>query len=169
MPTKDAAGIGRPNAREISHPVAGLLEDGVAGCLRLRSQQRIKHANLRLAKADVVFGGSAHVGEQAVLLKPLLGKHAKGAVVQADGFFAAPQRRQKCGQLTDSPAEVRCAVQLEPVDAAGDVNLDFARLAVELPIGLDVPVFGGQLADDRQIIGSQFIRRVIDVIAGHGV
>ena len=151
------------HAAEIAKALAGLLEDRVAAHLGLRHQKRVEQADLRFAEADVVFLFLAHAGEEAEFLQPLLGKHAEGAVVETYGFFAAAERLEQFRQRDRLPVEIDVAVQLEPVDAAGDFHLEFAGLAIELPVGFDIPIFGQQGSDGGGKLAWGEFERVIIV------
>ena len=94
----------------------------------------------------------AEPGQQAYFLSQSSGSMPN--VPSPSGTVVSPRRsaasrpRERCVWL----AEVDLAVQLEPVDAGRDLELELARLAVQLPLGLDAPALGRQLGDDlRQL------------------
>ncbi len=74
-----------------------------------------------------------------VLLQPLLRQEAEAAVAQRHEVLAAPQGGEQGGERYLLIAEGHPAVQLEPVDAGRHLDPEVARLAVQLPLGLDAP------------------------------
>ena len=91
------------------------------------------------------FCGGRQVGEHAVLLEPFLGEHAHRAVAQLDHGLAAAGGGQEVGQADLLVAVVDPAVELEPVDAGGQRQLELARRADQLSFGLDPPAGGDQV------------------------
>ena len=137
--------VERHDPLELAQVLPDLLEGGVDLDLRLGGQKRIEHARLRRAEAEAAVGGGRQVGEHAVLLEPLLGEHAHRAVAQLDHRLAAAGGGQQLGKADLLVAVVDPAVELEPVDAGGQRQLELARRADQLPLGLDPPAGGDQV------------------------
>ena len=77
--------------------------------------------------------------QHAVFFQPVLGQHAERAVVELDGILAFLQGLQQARQRRDLIVELDLAVEIEPVDAGGHFDVDFAGSAIELALRLDVP------------------------------
>ena len=129
--------------------IARLGELRVDRDLGLRREQRIQQARLRPPEAEAVSLDRAHLGQRRILLQPLLGQHAEGAVAEADHGVASPQRPQQLGQRRRDAVEVDLALQIEPVDLARDRKGEVPRLPVQLALGLHAPP-GVQQRPDRR-------------------
>ena len=127
------------NALELAQPLARPLEPLVESRLGLLGQQDVEQADLRPPEPKVIPLRRAHPGQGHVLLQPLLRQQAEAAVAQRHEVLAAPQGREQGGQRHLLIAEGHPAVQLEPVDPGRHLDPEVARLAVQLPLGLDAP------------------------------
>ena len=127
------------DALELAEPLADLLEPLVESRLGLLGQQGVEQADLRPPEPEVVPLRRAQPGEGHVLLEPLLRQQAEAAVAQRHEVSPRLRAASKVGQRHLLAAEVDPAVQLEPVDAGRHLELELARLAVQLPLGLDAP------------------------------
>ena len=127
------------DALELAQPLARLLEPLVESRLGLLGQQDVEQADLRPPEPEVIPLRRAHPGQGHVLLQPLLRQQAEAAVAQRHEVLAAPQGREQGGERHLLIAEGRPAVQLEPVDPGRHLDPEVARLAVQLPLGLDAP------------------------------
>ena len=156
--------VERHDPLELPEVLPDLLEGGVDLDLRLGGQERIEHAGLRRVEPEAaVLGVGGQVGEHAVLLEPFLGEHAHRAVAQLDHRLAAAGGGQELGQADALVAVVDPALELEPVDAGGQRQLELARRADQLALGLDPPAGGDQvLADLGHPLGRQLERARIE-------
>ena len=134
MPSNDASSS-RARAKAASALASGRPDE-----------ERVEQPDLVAPEAHVIVRGRAEGGEHPVAPEPLLGQDTIGAVAEQHGALAPPERGEQRGELRDGRAEVDRAVQLEPVDAGADLDLERPRLPVELAVGLDVPALLDELA-----------------------
>ena len=74
----------------------------------------------------------AHAGERLRVAQPLLGQHAKRAVIQSDGLLAALHRRQQLGQGNELALELDAAVEFQPIRyRAANFDLGISRPAID--------------------------------------
>ncbi len=104
------------------------------------SQEGVEEADLVFCELDGFFLDLPYRGEEAVALEPIFGENADGAVVEDDGCFAFSDGLEELGDFDADAFEVGFAVELEPVDAGGDADLDFAGLAINFAADFDVPL-----------------------------
>src|SRR5689334_12142006 len=98
---------------------------------RTRGEKSVEQQYLIAAEAEaiLVFVGSG--GEERLELVAPLGAHqAEAAVSQANGGVAFAQRSEKTGQAHLLRSEAHEAIDVEPVDAARDFELELARRRV---------------------------------------
>ncbi len=134
------------------------MKDGVGGAAGLGGEHGVEQAGLGLAEAEAaVVGGGAEIDEQAVLAEPVVGQHADRAVVERDHRVAAAGGFEDLGQGDVLGAEGDLAVELEPVHAAGDGELEVGGRAVEHALGADAPAVADQFADGLgDLLGGDF-------------
>src|SRR5262245_32697270 len=142
--------IGRLDAFKPLQFVAGSGERFVEVGFGLGAKERVEHADLRLAEAQMVFARLAESREQAVFLQPVFGQHSVRAVVELDHAVAALQRGQQFWKFGGRFAEIDRAAQFEPVNAGVDLHLDLAGVAESFAFGLDAPAFRHQFPDDAR-------------------
>ena len=140
--------VERDDPLELAEVLADLLEGRVDLDLGLVGQQRVEHAGLGGVEPQAAVLGGPQVGEHAVLLEPLLRQHAHRAVAQLDHGLAPAGRREEVGQADALAAVVDAAVEVEPVDAGGQRELELAGRADQLPLGLDPPAGQDQVLGD---------------------
>ena len=153
-------GLGRPDALEALELRAGPREGLVAGDRGLSGQQGIEQPDLRAGEAQIGPLGLAEPGERRHAAQPLLRQHAIGAIAEPHGVLAAAESGQQLGQRDDGPVEVHPPAQLEPVTPDADLEMEAARAAIALPLGLDVPALREQVATARERRPGATTRRV---------
>ncbi len=114
----------------------------------MRGEQCIEQAGLGGGEFEKIFFFGADGGEEAVFAKPGLGEEADGAVGEGDSGLAFAESGEDVGETGRLAVEIDVSAQLEPVDAGADAQLHRGGLAIELALGLDVPVLGGEESDD---------------------
>ena len=120
------------HAFEAAQALRALLEDGIAGDLRLRRQQRIEQPDLRLP--NLILSPSASPMPAS---KPYFLSHSSGTTPNVPSssrtVVAALQRLDQFRQRDLLLAEFGGAVKLEPVDVGSELDAEVAGLAVEPP------------------------------------
>ena len=137
-------------AQLLAHAGEGLVAAG----LGLGGQQGIEQSGLAPAEADVIvlaaFPGRP-AGRCGAATPPAAGRRCRRP---ADHVLAAAQGFQQRGQFRRGVAVVHLAVQLEPVDAGGNLQPEPIRTPENLALGLDMPARLHQRPDDaRQLAG----------------
>ena len=139
--------VERDDPLELAEVLADLFEGRVNLDLGLVGQKGIKHAGLGGVESQSTVLGGSQVGEHAVLLEPLLRQHAHGTVAQLDHGLTPAGGSEQVGKVDALAPVVDAAVEVEPVDAGGQRELELAGRADEFTLRLDPP------AGQHQVLG----------------
>jgi hypothetical protein len=108
------------------------LAGGSAGC-------SVEQSDLRAREPHGAVGRISYAGERAESLTPRFRQDADRSVGQRDARASLTQRRQQLGQGSARVTERGAAAQLEPVDAARDLEIEIAGGPDATFLGLDGP------------------------------
>src|SRR5690606_41277029 len=153
--------IGRADALQMSERAVRSREHLIDVRFGLRGEQRIAHAALRAAEAEMIAVCGAETRENPVLRQPFFGQQAERTIVELDERFAFSRGFEQLGKLRVRIAELDGAVKLEPIDARSDLELAETGRAIDLAERFDAPSVGQELVHDpRQARGGKFESRV---------
>ena len=123
-----------------THPVEELIAPGFG----LRGQQCVQQTRLAAAEPHMAIFSSSHPGHSCYPPQPFFRQQSVAAVAQPDHIVAAPRRRQQFRKVHHLISILHIALQFEPVEPAGNFELEIPRRAECLAIGFNVPVTSRQ-------------------------